>query len=107
MRLDTLLAALEQPPLAMHMSNKAEIELQTTEITSLTYDSRQVQAGGLFVAVPGDHTDGRLFVKQAAQRGALVALGPPIEGEAFPLPYIEVANIRAALADLACAFYGY
>jgi UDP-N-acetylmuramoyl-L-alanyl-D-glutamate--2,6-diaminopimelate ligase len=106
MRLDTLLAGLEQPPQATHSAGRAE--LPTIDIRSLAYDSRLVQPGGLFCAVPGDHTDGRRFLAQAAQRGALVALGPHYQGETpLPLPYIEVADIRAALADLACTFYGY
>lgn len=106
MRLDTLLAGLEQPPLAIRGGTKADLHLPTIEITSLAYDSRQVQPGGLFFAVPGDHTDGRRFLGDAARRGALVALGPTCEDETPPLPYIEVGNIRTALADLACAFYG-
>src|SRR5258708_10337963 len=105
MRLDTLLASLEQPALAMHAGSGAGLDLATTEITSLAYDSRQVQPGGLFLAVPGEHTDGRRFLEDAARRGALAALGPRNEGESLPLPYIEVAEMRAALADLACTFY--
>ncbi|MGH2480606.1 MAG: Mur ligase family protein, partial [Ktedonobacteraceae bacterium] len=107
MRLDRLLANLAQPPLTMHTGSETDHELGTTEITSLAYDSRLVQPGGLFLAVPGEHTDGRRFVVDAAQHGALAALGPRYEGETLPLPYIEVSDMRAALADLACAFYGY
>ena len=106
MRLDILLASLEQLPLALHAGPGPASDLDAIEITSLAYDSRKVQAGGLFLAVPGDHTDGRRFLADAVQRGARVALGPHIEGEALPLPYVEVADIRPALADLACAFYG-
>ncbi|HEY1352019.1 MAG TPA: UDP-N-acetylmuramoyl-L-alanyl-D-glutamate--2,6-diaminopimelate ligase [Ktedonobacteraceae bacterium] len=106
MRLDTLLAGLEQPPQATDSGRQRQ--LPPIDICSLAYDSRQVQPGGLFCAVPGDHTDGRHFLADAARRGALVALGPRYESEIpLPLPYIEVADIRAALADLACAFYGY
>ncbi|HEX7735937.1 MAG TPA: UDP-N-acetylmuramoyl-L-alanyl-D-glutamate--2,6-diaminopimelate ligase [Ktedonobacteraceae bacterium] len=105
MRLDMLLTGLEQPPRAFHNGPRAELDMAQMEITSLAYDSRQVQPGGLFLAVPGEHTDGRRFLMDAAQRGAQAALGPDDAGET-PLPYIEVANIRAALADLACVFYG-
>lgn len=105
MRLQTLLADLA--PWNMHANSGADFNPATTEITSLAYDSRLVQPGGLFLAVPGTHTDGRRFVLDAAQRGALVALGPHYEGEALPLPYIEVTDIRAALADLACTFYAH
>ena len=79
------------------------------EISALAYDSRKVVPGGLFVAVPGTHTDGRRFLGEAAQRGAVVALGeaPGMPTSALPLPYIEVRDVRTALANLACTFYGY
>ena len=103
MKLNTLLAALEQP--AKHI---APLDLPDSEITSLAYDSRTVEAGGLFIAVPGTHTDGRRFLGAAAERGAVVALGESLQDPLdVPLPYIEVADVRSALADLACAFYDY
>ncbi|MGH2507319.1 MAG: UDP-N-acetylmuramoyl-L-alanyl-D-glutamate--2,6-diaminopimelate ligase [Ktedonobacteraceae bacterium] len=105
MRLQTLLANLAS--WTIHAGNGTDLNPATMEITSLAYDSRLVQPGGLFLAVPGEHTDGRRFVVDAAQRGALVALGPRYEGEPLPVPYLEVADMRAALADLACAFYAY
>lgn len=104
MQLDTLLASLEQPPLRIVGT------CDTTEVTVLAYDSRRVQAGGLFLAVAGTHTDGRRFLAEAAQQGASMALGEPLSGDALcslPLPYIEVRDVRLALANLACAFYGY
>ena len=74
----------------------------------LAYDSRKVAPGGLFIAVPGTHTDGRRFLSEAARHGAVVALGEPLEKALdTPIPYIEVPDVRTALANLACAFYGY
>jgi len=128
MRLKSLLTSLEQPPLRLvgASAKRSGARINTSrpspiyrpsaaltddfEITELAYDSRQVQAGGLFIAVPGFHTDGQRFLADAAQRGALVALGealPPAAQTSLPLPYIEVQNVRVALANLACAFYGY
>jgi UDP-N-acetylmuramoyl-tripeptide--D-alanyl-D-alanine ligase len=43
-------------------------------IPEATVDSRQVIPGALFVALPGERTDGHLFVKQAFKNGASVAL---------------------------------
>src|ERR1019366_9208903 len=104
MKLDTLLAALKQPT-----TYKTQPDLLPPEITSLAYDSRTVETGGLFIAVPGVHTDGQRFLDDAAKRGATVALGEPLHNALAtpPLPYIEVADVRCALADLACAFYNY
>lgn len=82
------------------------------EISGLAYDSRKVTAGTLFIAVPGAHKDGRAYLSEAAQRGAVAALGPALDGvlapgQEVPLPYIVVRDVLAALADLSCAFYGY
>src|SRR5256886_6212189 len=123
MRLITLLSALEQRPLSVYIVeartkvSDASIgatewppSIEDIEISGIAYDSREVGKGGLFVAVPGFHTDGRKFLAEAVQRGAVVAIGEPLQQEALsslPLPYIEVNDIRIALANLACAFYGY
>ncbi len=45
-----------------------------TVITEAAVDSRQVIPGSLFVAVPGERTDGHDFLQQAFQRGAGFAL---------------------------------
>ncbi|MGI9059283.1 MAG: UDP-N-acetylmuramoyl-L-alanyl-D-glutamate--2,6-diaminopimelate ligase [Ktedonobacteraceae bacterium] len=113
MQLKTLLVALEQPPIRVlsapsEKSESGNVFNEEREITALAYDSRQVQPDGLFIAVPGDHTDGRRFLQDAAQRGAYATLGIPLEASArasLPLPYIEVPDVRIALANLACAFY--
>jgi UDP-N-acetylmuramoyl-L-alanyl-D-glutamate--2,6-diaminopimelate ligase len=105
MQLQTLLSALEQPLIQLYPSDTLD---RTVEITGLAYDSRKVKAGELFIAVPGTHTDGRLFLDDAAGRGACVALGEAVQDpHALPLPYIEVQDVRIALANLSCAFYGY
>ncbi len=105
MQLQTLLAALEQPPLHCYQQHVLD---KNPDIAALAYDSRNVVAGGLFIAVPGVHTDGRRYLADAALRGASVALGEALPGETqdLPLPYIEVAHVRTALANLSCAFYG-
>lgn len=104
MQLQTLLESLEHPPIAIHTTSE---QYEHIEIAALSYDSRQVAPGGLFIAVPGTHTDGRRFLGDAMQRGAVAALGPHIETSDQPLPYIEVDDVRIALANLACAFYRY
>lgn len=104
MELATLLAALEQAPKHIYSSDELNIH---SSITALAYDSRKVIEGSLFIAVPGTHTDGQRFLGEAARRGAIVALGEALQGQSAPLPYVEVADVRIALANLACAFYEY
>ena len=110
MQLHSLLSALEEQPVQQWPASGAFNQAQ--EITSLAYDSRKVTPGALFIAVPGSHTDGRAYLADAAQRGALVALGPTLDGllppdQATPLPYIVAPDVLGALADLASAFYAY
>src|SRR5258707_7972437 len=112
MQLNKLLESLEKPPLAVLPTVESrQMPLDTAvEVTALAYDSRQVQPGGLFIAVPGTHTDGRRYLADAAHRGAIMALGEVLPQEVrvtLPLPYIEVDDVRIALANLACRFYNY
>lgn len=43
-------------------------------ISRVVIDSRQADAGSLFVALPGEQTDGHNFVEQAFQNGAVAAI---------------------------------
>ena len=44
------------------------------EIYSISYDSRTLEPGALFVALPGDKTDGHRYISQALERGAAAVL---------------------------------
>ncbi len=62
-------------------------------------DSRLIEPGGVFVAKPGETTDGHAFVAAAVERGAALALVErPVE---VAVTQIVVADAVAALADLA------
>ena len=47
--------------------------LTVTVITEAVIDSRQVIPGSLFVAIPGEQTDGHNFISEAFKRGASFA----------------------------------
>ena len=55
-------------------------------------DSREVRPGALFVALPGERTDGHRFLRQAVDRGAaaLLVARDPAPGEA---PFAELADV--------------
>lgn len=76
------------------------------EINGIACDSKAVNKGYLFVAVPGTKTDGHRFVNEALERGAA---GVVIERD-IPLDEgiarIYVKDSRAALAKIANEFYG-
>jgi UDP-N-acetylmuramoyl-L-alanyl-D-glutamate--2,6-diaminopimelate ligase len=78
-------------------------------VTAVTADSRLVQPGTLFVAVPGTQLDGRRFIADAVERGAVAVLAQP--GTAWPpgvppRPLITDAEPRRALARMAAALAG-
>jgi len=51
-------------------------------LTEVVVDSRLAVPGSLFVALPGEHTDGHRFVSDAFERGALAALvQTPLTGQ--------------------------
>lgn len=71
-------------------------------ITSVSTDTRTIQAGALFVPIKGEHFDGHDYILQAAEKGAVCAL---TEKQSQPLdvgiPIIYVNSTRSALMDLA------
>jgi UDP-N-acetylmuramoyl-tripeptide--D-alanyl-D-alanine ligase len=69
---------------------------QPFEVTGVTFDSREVGPGDLFVAMPGTVHDGHKFVDAAFGAGAAGAIvSQPIEG-----PHVLVEDVFAALQAL-------
>ncbi len=72
---------------------------EDTTVSSIAIDSRDVVAGGLFVALPGTRVDGHRFVQEAFDRGAtgvLVRDGCTVDG-----PAVHVRGTAEALLRLA------
>ena len=75
------------------------------EISSLSYDSRTLEPGALFVALPGAKTDGSRFIDQAMERGAAAVLceHPPER----PGPWLTTPDARLALALTSANWFGH
>ncbi|HWB58845.1 MAG TPA: UDP-N-acetylmuramyl-tripeptide synthetase, partial [Chthoniobacteraceae bacterium] len=78
---------------------------QDRDITSVTYDSRAVQPGGLFVALRGEKTDGHHFIPQVLEKGAAAVVVEEDCGAAPRATEVRVASTRKALADIGAVFY--
>lgn len=77
------------------------------DITNINIDSRQVQPGGLFVAVKGTQTDGHAYIGKAVENGAVAVVCEEIPGEtAENVAYIQVKDSENAVGRLATLFYG-
>ena len=57
------------------LSDKEVYGSADIEITRLAQDSRQVQAGDLFVAIKGLDADGHDFIPDAIRQGAMAVIG--------------------------------
>jgi UDP-N-acetylmuramoyl-tripeptide--D-alanyl-D-alanine ligase len=66
------------------------------EVSNVAFDTREVEPGGLFIAMKGERMDGHDFVAQAVEKGAAAAL----VDRAIDLPHVRVADTFAALNDL-------
>lgn len=76
-------------------------------VSHLSFDSRKISEGGLYIAVKGVAVDGHQFIGKAIDNGASV-----IVCENFPeqknenITYIKVTNTLKTLGILASNFYG-
>lgn len=72
-------------------------------VTSATTDSREAGTGALFIAKPGEFSDGHLFVARAFEAGAALALTErPVTGsDGTVFPGIVVPDAVAAMGQLA------
>ena len=97
MRLATLLESL------VKRKHKGDV---FREVFDITYDSRKVTTGSLFVAVRGEKTDGHKYIDSAIKNGAMGIVSE--DDLDYPnIPVIRVPDSRYALAKLAECFNGY
>ena len=83
-------------------------------LRALQTDSRRIEAGDVFVAIPGVEpgrsADGRTFLDSAAARGAVAAI---VEADGWNhaiergIPVLPVARLRSQLGAIAAAYYRY
>ncbi|RTR26126.1 Mur ligase family protein [Deinococcus radiophilus] len=99
MRLSDLAAALGWP--------LPSVPTTDPEVTGVTHRADWTAPGNVFVAIRGQQADGHQFLNQAAQRGAVAAVGEGLQdGAVTPLPYLSVPTARTALADAAALLAG-
>lgn len=95
MKLDQLLRGVD-------LTDQAVAE--DVEITGVSYDTRTITPGALFAALPGYKTDGRLFIREAMEKGAAAVLCRAAPD--FPGPWLTAEDPRAALALISANWFG-
>lgn len=75
------------------------------QITSVSYDTRNLQPGALFVALSGYKTDGHRYIAEALEKGAAAVLcQTPPEANG---PWLVCQDTRAALATVSANWFGH
>lgn len=86
------------------------LQSQGMEFQSMTADSRKAGPGSLFLAYPGERTDGRSFIEQAIVQGAAAVLWEASEFDwnpAWQVPNLPVEDLRRQAGVVADEFYGH
>ena len=77
------------------------------EISGVNIDSRRIEAGHLFVAIPGTQTDGHKFIPKAIEQGAVAVLCEYFPNKREPgITYIAVESTEDCVGEVATQFYG-
>lgn len=88
--------------LAAHLGTALPLGADAVLASGVTHNSTWVRPGDIFVAIRGAARDGHDHISDAISRGAVAVIG---EGYAAArdlcVPYLTVADARAALADAA------
>ncbi len=74
---------------------------QDVEITGISYDTRTIRPGELFVALRGYKTDGHNYIEEARAKGAAAIVAE--EGEDL----LRVLDSRGALARISANWFGH
>jgi UDP-N-acetylmuramoyl-L-alanyl-D-glutamate--2,6-diaminopimelate ligase len=91
----------------LHVS--APVEDGDPTITGLSLNTQRVEAGDLFIALPGSRAHGIDFVGEAVRRGAVAVLTDPAGKAQFDeeVPLLVVDDPRDRMADLSAWFYDH
>jgi UDP-N-acetylmuramoyl-L-alanyl-D-glutamate--2,6-diaminopimelate ligase len=76
------------------------------EILGISYDSKNIHDGFLFVAIKGEKTDGHQYIEHALKNGAIALIVEDIPKNApNNIPIIQVENSKSALAKVSANFF--
>ncbi len=104
--LGDLVRELESRGMLRTVLAPASTPVATVNVSGVCFDSRSAQAGDLFVAVPGDITDGHDHAQAAVAGGAVAIVGERAVG-GVDVPQILVSSARSALAVAAAWANGF
>lgn len=86
------------------VSTKGNMEM---DIGKLTFDSRNVSEGAVFIAIPGTQVDGHAYIDKALKKGAKAIVCEQLpENFEEGITYVQVVNAAKSMGLMAANFYG-
>ncbi|WP_162595883.1 UDP-N-acetylmuramoyl-L-alanyl-D-glutamate--2,6-diaminopimelate ligase [Bacillus sp. CGMCC 1.16541] len=82
-------------------------DIENIDIHTISFNSKQLTTGDLFVAISGGTHDGHTYIHQAIEAGAAAIVGEKALTTPLSVPYIQVTDSRQALATLAVNYYNH
>lgn len=92
--------------LVKHIISTAE-QIPKVQVNGLSIDSRTIEKGNLFMAIPGTSLDGHDYIQQAIKKGAIAVITNGRYVGTLSVPQIKVANPRRATSIIAADFYNH
>ncbi len=78
----------------------------SVEVAGVTFSSREVAAGSLFVAIRGTQVDAHQYIPQAVEAGAVAIVCEELPAEIKPgVTYVRVSDSQQALGQIASNFF--
>lgn len=100
-----------QKLLSFLLDNLVEKSLQipVIELSHVTNNSREVMRGTLFLAYPGEKSDGRKYIADAVKKGAMAIAYEPRDFtlENKIIPCIPIKNLKIKQSVIAARFYDF
>lgn len=92
--------------LTTHLTDVRVAKAGDAEITGITYDSREVKPGWLFIAMQGGSFDGHRFIANAIESGAAAVIAEH-KVDDISVPCVIVPDGRTAMGQISAPFFGY
>ena len=109
-------AAFPPKPLELLLRGLATVEPRADrDIAGVSLDSRRINPDDLFIAVPGEVTDGRDHIQQAVDNGAAAVAREALDDDLaqthrrgdYGVPSFDIAGLRRHISGIAARFFDH
>jgi len=80
--------------------------LNNIEVTGISYNSKTIQQGNIFICLVGEHVDGHNFIIQAVEKGASAIIAQK-QLKDINIPVLIVEDTQLTLSQVASVFYDF